>query len=421
LNGFGGIWDMGFYEFIDRAKNFQGDFNCFQKHVSDNLSFFTRLNELNESIHYEWDDAKELSRRELLQNVFTRTYEFIVTIDNAFEIFDKDYKYFQSVFDACLFTSLCHFINTTKRIKGLSLRKFVYKHSSFKYSIKGSPNYFDLKNSHKNTTAFALFEDEERNLRQTRYRLFSKKKTYVERSEGSAIPMDSEYELSFMSIIIQDLKDTSLVDVYKRIFNLYNEIHNIHKLPKDDNYGEKVKSALKKFMSKVKKINYEDFLRLQKSILSKIDEDKQYYGINIYRFEKNLRLYNITNEVNSLLRCRNKAEEDAIFKKSIILNSIYFPHLYRDFSLIDNYVSMSFCIQLFYNFMNIIVSSSCLIIDALIQEGYFGDCWYDFFCQTINEMTTSVFYDPKEIDYSITPESQEKFIRIITNPVLFKF
>ena len=49
---------------------------------------------------------------------------------------------------------------------------------------------------------------------------------------------------------------------------------------------------------------------------------------------------------------------------------------------------------------------SDLILEGLIEKGYFGNDWEDFLNKTINEMANQVLYDPKEIDYTPNPESQ---------------
>ncbi len=407
---------MSVHEFIDSAKNFYGDFSSSKNRFEKDISYSIRLYELYKSIQYDLCKKNEVDNIELLKNVYKRIYDFIIASDYEFKIYNKDQMVYQSVFDACLFTSLCMYINTTKRIKGLSLGKFVYKHSPRKFNVKGTINYFDLKNPPKASSTFKLYEDEEKNLRQSRYRLFSKKEKYYKRSEGSAISMDSEYEVSFMNDT-QNLDDEGLIDVHKRLCNLHNEISELSKLPKDERYLAKKEYAKKKYLSKVNKINYENLIKLQEHILSKINENQHYYGINIYRFEKSLRLYNLTNEVNSLLRCKNKAEEDEILIKSTILNNIYFPKIYHNFSLVDNYFQMCNAACLFYPFLNNIVESSLLIFDKLVQEGYYGESWADFFCQTINQMLTNVFYDSKEIDFTVTPESQEKFLMIMIRQV----
>ena len=110
-------------------------------------------------------------------------------------------------------------------------------------------------------------------------------------------------------------------------------------------------------------------------------------------------------------------EKNNIITKSVILKDICFPKLYKDFFDIPLYNDLVSCLKYFPDFMNLTISSSCLIIDELIEDGFFGEDWEDFFHDTLNEMVESVFYNPEEFDFSIKPESQEKFIELLSAPV----
>ena len=127
-------------------------------------------------------------------------------------------------------------------------------------------------------------------------------------------------------------------------------------------------------------------------------------------------LYNITREVNHLLEYRGDEEEKHILSKSVALKDICFPKVYQDFSRLDSFSSLDRCTKMFSAYMDEVVLSGCLIIDALIESDYLGD-WKTVILDTINEMAEVVFYKPDEIDYTITPESQEAFEDIISAPV----
>ena len=139
--------------------------------------------------------------------------------------------------------------------------------------------------------------------------------------------------------------------------------------------------------------------------------------MNIYRLERELRLYIITNEVKKLLQCKDQAEEIDILRKSILLNDIHFPKLYQAFSNLSDVKYTAFCANRFSCFIDLVVSSSRLIIDELIEKSFFGEDWENMFLDTIDKMTESVFYDPKQFDYTVTPGSQEKFKKVISAPV----
>ncbi len=64
-----------------------------------------------------------------------------------------------------------------------------------------------------------------------------------------------------------------------------------------------------------------------------------------------------------------------------------------------------------------VVCFSLLIIDKTREKGYLGDNWKEQFLDIINNMTESVFYNPKDISYTIAPESQEKFEKLLSTPI----
>jgi hypothetical protein len=321
------------------------------------------------------------------------------------------------------------FLHSTKRSKGLSLRQFLYEYSPNGYNDKSSKNYFDFDErdrEHYSSYGFNNIKSEETSLRKMRHRLLSSREVYNKNPEWSAIREDSEHEWAFM-YVLNSLND-ELLDTYKRIGNLHNETYTamrkykdkIRTGPKDEDFYYILEDAYGKFLSKLKKIKYVHFLNLQKGILSHIHENKSHYGMNIYRFEKQMRLYNITSEINCLRECKDEKEEAKFLKKSVILNALHFPKLYQDFSIVDDLAYTAFCADTFYSFRKVIVCSSLIIIDRLIENEWFGD-WKTLLLDTINEMTESVFCDPNEIDYNIAPESPEYFEKIISAPVRVMF
>lgn len=263
-------------------------------------------------------------------------------------------------------------------------------------------------------------------------RLFSKKGSYNKRSEWSAIPLDSAYELAstyelrFNNLLKKEfdnreLTDEKLAKVFKRIGNLNNEIEKALAQPYDDYSQEALNEAFTKFSSKIKKIRYADYLALNKHILSEICKCKEYYGINLYRFEKSLRLYGTINEVSLLLHCSDKEKENIILQKIFYLRDIAFPNLYQCFCYIENPANFIKCLKAFYAIRDIVVWTSCLILDKLVEDNHFGDDdkWYYFFLKMTNNMAERVFYDPAKIDYSIAPEAQTKFEQVLSAPIQF--
>lgn len=413
------------YELVERAKNFHGDYELFQKQVIGNEVFFTELHMLHESIIVDLDKTYGKNSEQILKTLFESIYDFVAKGNEAFAIFGENTRIHDNVFEACFFTTLCMFIHGSKRIKGVSLRRFLYEHSPYQYNIKGlydvkrSKFYFDYEYPEKDSLGFKFIGKEEAALRQMRYRLLSTRATYDKQPEWSALRMDSEYEWAFLYVL--NNLDKGLLDIYKRIGNLYNDIntalHVFKTSPKDKEHYYRLEDAFKKFSSKLKKINYARLLELQKKILLYICENKSHYGMNIYRFERQLRLHNITSEVKRLLESKEEAEENNIIKRSVILNDLHFPKLYQDFAALTDPRYTAFCSNMFYLFIDVVVGSSRLIIDELVENNFFGEDWEKIFLDIINEMTERVFYDPKKIDYTVAPGSQEKFTKVISNPV----
>lgn len=419
------VIESRWHELIGRAKHFRGDDELFKKQALENEVFYMALYDLKENLIAGLGKIGELNRQQILERVFLEVFNFVTRQYSGFAVFCKNKILYEHVFEACFFTTLCIFINGTKRIKGISLRRFLYEYSPNQYNFKGSNDvkrskcYFDYDYPEKDSLGFTYIEKEETTLRQMRYRLLSTRTAYDKRPEWAALRVDSKYEWAFL-YVLNDL-DQDLLDVYKRIGNLYNDInaalHAYKTSPTDREHHDRLEDAFMKFTSKLKKIKYAKFLGLQKEILLYICNNKSHYGMNMYRFERKLRLYNITSEVKRLLEAKDAAEESNIIKKAVILNNLHFPKLYQDFSDFPDLRDTAFCSNIFSLLMDFVVGSSRLIIDELVEKGFLGEDWEKFFLDTINEMTERVFYNPMQIDYTIAPGSQEQFNEFISAPV----
>lgn len=206
-------------------------------------------------------------------------------------------------------------------------------------------------------------------------------------------------------------------DTFKRLGNLYKDILPALLSPKDDGYTARVDAAYKKFSSKLQKLKYASYLELLKEILRHIESDKTYYGINLYRLEKELRPFATTRYVNRLLTCQNEAKEIMLLNEAVALNNICFPRLYEDFTSLFTYEGQVFCVGTFPAFLNMVVSSACLVIDELVEKGCFGNDWESLFIQMTNDMAESLFYAPSEIDFTVSDGSQEKFRELLDEPI----
>ncbi|WIW71458.1 hypothetical protein [Anaerosinus gibii] len=450
-------------EFIKREKNFYGKTTSFPKEFHPlQHAFFSKIQQLEETAENLFDllhdsDEKDiakvksvskLNKEGLLIVIIKDIYEIVIASNDEYKFFDKDsflklcpnFKnvedgrkiisgqytnsyldsiFYQHMLEACLFTTLCSFINSSKRKAGLSIQKTLEEYYQPKRDtgVKFKP---------------VIEECEKENIRKMKQRLFSKRGSYNKRSEWSAIPLDSAnelastYELRFYDFLKKEfdnreLPDKKLANVFKRIGNLNNEIEKVLTQPYEDYSHEALSEALKKFLSKIKKISYADYLALNKYILSKICENRENYGINLYRFEKSLKFYAMINDVNLLLNCSDKEKEDIIFQNIFHLRDIPFPKLYQCFCYIESPANFIKCLKAFYSIRDNVVWTSRLVLDKLVENGHFGDGdkWYYFFLEMINNMAEQILYDPAKIDYSIEPGSQTKFEQVLSAPLRY--
>lgn len=400
-------------EIAEREKNF---FNGELPSTIEGKSYYIDLQLLADNVIADYINRmndETYSKAEILRTVFAYVYDFVMDRNKEYRILDNN----EDVFEACFFMSLCMFLYDTRRIKGMSLRKFLYEHSPRGFNIKGSPNYFDFESRSRkfcnsNSDAPDVSSDfilgEEATLRQYRKRLLEKRPVYHDSSEWSAIRKVLEHEWDLYFVL--DEADDEIRDTAKRIRNLYNDIYRVLESEIDEGYVEKLDNAGKKFCSKLEKIQYERFLNLGKFFLAHIEKDKTCYGLNLYRFEKELKLYRITSDVNRLLACDDEVESERITDLAIRMNDITFPKLYEYFAGLPNVRHTQFYADMFWMFMDEVVQSSRLVIDKYVEDGIWGEDWEQLFLETTNELATTVLYNPSEINYSVTPDSQREFL-----------
>lgn len=392
-------------EMVARATNFRWDIAAFKKQISGNESYLFNFSILKDVI-LEFSSmplTSELDREETLQKIAYKLYFTYKASTSNLILFGNDSQCSDNVYKAYFFSVLCSFLNTSKHIKGKTLSDFVKKNHPMKFSDPDSPNYYDD----------SLLRDEICALRKSRNRLLAHGEVYIKNTQWSAILKDAEHEWAFHF----ELKyaEEMVQDVFKRIGNLYNDIDKVLSSPKDDRYTERLKAAYKKFVSKLQKIKYENYIELIKVILSHINKNKEYYGLNLYRLERRLQPYEIINEVNDLLAC-SPGLEDYILWMTVILGNTSFPKLYQDFSSLPC-DKVELYAEEFRGFLQDIVISSCLIFDELVEKGTFGDDWENLFRTVMNELAEDVLYDPSQLDFSIKEGSQEKFEKLLAAPV----
>lgn len=391
-------------------------------------SFYDELQGLCMQIAVDIQKLRGMSINQTLKMIFSRVYNFVISfnenylifddemgINEDYSIFDNNMEIYDDVFNACFFNVLCLFLHHTKRLKALTLRKFIYLHAPEGYYVPTSPNYFDYQSTYKESIKGAGLKSKEDAFRQYRERLFKYRPGHTDTMEWSGIRKYSEHEwiLYFLKEDAPEIERT-----LKRIKNLYKKINEAIESPWDNGYKDRLETAYDKFFSSLEKLQYKSFLELCEFCITHIGKEPTTYGINLYRLERGLRLYRITNDVNQLLECENEEEEVAILDKSIVMQEIVFPKLYEYFGNLSDFKHTCFYSSTFQSFQNKLIIPSLLVIDKFLDDGSLGSNWENLFLETINEMAEIVLYNPENIDYSIKPESQEMFNWDICLPVL---
>lgn len=390
-----------------RLKNFRWNIANYEEFMHKNEDYFFCLSIIRESIIrlVEIDFNKNLSPQELLYKTLSQVCrEFKMPAAKASELFCCPSLH-DDILRTCFFHAICLFLHSSTRIGGISLRKFVYENSPLNLCVVDSPNYRNP----------SLWGNEEERLRKSRNRLLSKGKVYYKKSQWTAITKDSEYEWTFYYAL--EKASNVLQNTFKRIGNLYNDIDKALNSDKDDGYKERIEKAYESFVSKLRKIKYENYLMLQKAVLSHIDQNREYYGLNIYRLEKKLKPYIITMEVNRLLACQTDEEKIDFLEKSVVLSDICHPKLYNDFLSLP-YSDMVLCAEEFPGYLWDIAGTSCIILDELVEKGIFGENWIPLFRDMANGMAESVLFQPDKIDFTVEKESQINFERLLCAPVI---
>lgn len=367
---------------------------------------------------------------EMLRVVFSRVYKSVISRNTAYHIFDDNTGLYDDAFNACFFLSLCEFLYESKRIKGTSISKYIWEHSPTGFCQKGGPNYFDRKNNVKGSEIGDKITKEEGRLRQRRYRDLKNRPVYHESQEWSGMRWVSEHEwlLHFFMDEKYDPKRSKeryetrqqrgeIRDTYKRIRNLYSDIYKAVNFEMNEEYITNLYAAAEKFCSKLNKLKYEHYLKLGKFFLDHIKDNNPCYGIDLYKFEKELQLYRITSDVNRLLLCEDEAEAERITAMAAGMINIVFPKLYDYFSFFPEINHTQHYADTFWLFMDETVKSSRLIIDKYVEDGVFGEDWVGLFLKITNDLAETVLYDPSEINYSITPDSEREFHIYLLEPV----
>lgn len=380
---------------IQRAENFSWDIKKLQNVLGERSSECLNFEILQEEVvisTYKKKFFEELDDAEKLKEVFRKTARIMEITEEEEEL----RRIAPGVIEVCNFMALCTFLRSSKRIKGWTDKEFVRNNSPRDFRDPDSPNYREP----------CLLDSDVEVLKKFRLRLFSERPVHIER-KWNVMSKDAEYEWTFYYDLQKE--DPDVQDAFKRLKNLYSDIRSALQ---SGNKKDNLKKSYKKFRSKLQKINYEKYLKLQEKILCRICENKKYYGINLYRLEKTLRPYIIIKEVKELEKCNSPQEEEEALLKMVLLDSVCFPGIYKSLYTMAT-EEIDLFVEVFSQYLERFIVETCLILDKFVEEGVWGDRWETLFRNISNEMAGEVLYDPETIDFSTTVDSQEKFWRIL--------
>lgn len=365
---------------------------------------------------------KPLSDVETLKLIYSRVYDDIAYSEEPFYDFIDPQSLYYEVFDICLFMTLSMFIHTSTRIKASSLRELTYQYSHMGFSNQPSKSSdFSAATTFRDLdkiTKDRLYSTEV-TLRKHRDRLFSGRTNDIRNHEWSAMPKSSKHEWSSYFDYQETLGpeasfNDEMKDTFKRIGNLYNDINKAVNSEQDSGYKSRLQNAFKKFCSKLKKLGYKNYLNLCCHFVDHIEKDPKYYGMNLYRLEKELRIYEISHEVNLLRQCTDEEDKSRVLLNYMATKNICFPRLRRRLHELQSPVEIQNIAVIFQNFIDRVIKTSRLLLDKFIEDGVLGENWEVLFLDTINKLTENVLFNPKSIDYTSEDTSfQEEFERIL--------
>ena len=385
-------------ELAERHKNFYGSSDDEVAELLKDENYFSDLWGTVQCLEADIESLKTDNKTQILNLALVRVFKLVVLSDPSFVIFSEASPFYTEAYVACCFATLCLFIHLSRRIKRNTIREFQNEFSPLKYD--------------KFQSQYDPEESERARFRQARQRILSSRPVYIKGTAWVAMSSDS---LNEWSLYYRLENEPALKKIFKRIGNLNTDILKV--IESKDCTKAAIENALRKYQSKVEKLHFKDYLELQKFCIDNILKDPKYYGMNIYRLEKRLSPYKIICEINQLINCENVEEECRFFDQSMAFQHIFYPQLYK--ALINSFdfdYAVSYA-HLFPFFSNTFYVSSRLVIDYMIDGNYFGNEWESFLLNHINKMAESVFYNPADIDYSTTPESQDAFEKILTAPV----
>ena len=407
-------------ELLKRPNNFKMNNFPFADNLANNELLLNEILDNKSAIESSIKDQDyKIALLETLHEIYS-LYEHFVLFEDAPDSFHQCAEKVYS------FTALCFFLNKSKKIDGQSQSHYVYENSWLGFNDPDSPDYFDL---YAGACPSDTFKSKIDSFRQERYRTLSRRPVYDNKGlQWNSLSPDQNFENSLFFMLESDddsklasfasqygfsLEQLTIIkETFKQMKNLKTNIESKFNANQDSQYHERLQKAINSLYPKLKKLKYENYLLLQKLCLLHIKQCPTYYGINLFRLEYEWNPYFLSKTITSLANCQSDSEKLNLLTDYACMHDIPFPKARAE--LLASNIPPSAFLFIQEDYMQL----SLLILDEFIEKGYFGANWEKLFQKITSEMANDVLFNPDDIDYTIYPESQKGFIKLIAAKVL---
>lgn len=400
--------EENWFDFAKRLNNFRFSDNFqsdIESIIEEDKGFYVSLFTFKQALVSIIETTKFESESDLVVFVLDLCYKELIGQFPYSEILN-DTSCNNHFYEAFIFLTLSQFINASKKSKSKKYKDFIKDH------IDDSCN--NQKNSDSELSDMPKdFENESMALRQYKSRLNKQRETAYPMNEWHGMPESSEHEWTLY------FKNDPTI---KKIKNLYSELEKAEKLIQDNKFDDKrtIESLFEKQIRKVKKLKLQEVMELWDRGINHIEKDYQYYGMNLYRFEKLLKYFYLTTEIDLCTKGLDYHNQSVIINRFEEFDStkLVFPLLIDDllWADIDKYMAYLH----FYEFIKEYGILSCLLIfDNLIDNGLLNDQWQATFCEIINSKADLLLYKPRK-KIEVNEETQSALESILLYPVINK-
>lgn len=393
--------------FANRLANFHISKRCtlsIDEIINQRAELYEEVYYFKEKLLREFEDSDTLhtqTKSQLVEYIVRRYYYWFIELFSWEDYLLKDRQFLECCYHGFLFLVLCHFLDRSKKSKEITLKEFIEKHSDSPSVIRDCNGDWSVAD-HKDAV-----KSDGNTLRKMRNRLFQRRNDYYDRGKWSFMPVSSEYEWALYYLKNKNIHSQ---ETLKREWNLYNEVNDVLKSisPVKDEYD--------KFLRKLSHITLKDHVELCQDLLSSLSLDKSYFGINLFRFEKQMRYCNMSFEISEYLINSNEVDTVNVINRFYKLrNIVSFPlylNIYPLFIVNETYVDEYVC---FYNQLEQMGIESCLLLlDELIEKEYLGEDWQELFRVMTNQKAQDVLYNPATVKCDINLDSQQAYEKILS-------